>query len=465
MRAAQNELLTRIGPQTPCGELLRHYWQPIALTAEFDPALDSRMGVRPVKAVRALAQDFVLFRDALTKRYVLMDRACPHRGADLAFARHEPAEQGGGIRCPFHGWQFAASGQCIQTPGEPSGSRLCDSVKQRTYPVQEKSGVLFAWLADESISPSAFAALDCFNAPETHTFAFKGLLNCNWLQALEVGIDPAHASFLHRYFEDEDLTQSYGKQFRGASADSDWPMTRVLRDYPNPDIQIEATDYGMRLIAQRRLSETLMHVRVTNQLFPQAFVIPLSSDITITQWHTPVDDTHTYWYAIFTGFGAPLDKAAMREQRLKLYALPDYIPRVGKHNDYGFDPFEQQTQTFTGMGQDINVHDQWAVESQGEIQDRTREHLGSTDKAIIANRRALTQAIETVQTGGKPPAYFNEEQAAAIHGPITVDGIGAADSWQHYWRDADRRKRDGASWLARDRQSVIAAQTNVQQPH
>jgi phthalate 4,5-dioxygenase len=446
MRAAQNELLTRIGPATACGALLRHYWQPIALTAEFDPALDPRMGVRPVKAVRALGQDLVLFRDALTNQYALMDRACPHRGADLAFARYERAEQGGGIRCPFHGWHFAANGQCIQTPGEPTGSKLCQSVKQRTYPVVEKSGILFAWFADESISPSSFAELDCFVAPDSHTFAFKGLLNCNWLQALEVGIDPAHASFLHCYFEDEDLTQSYGKQFRGASADSDWPMTRVLRDYPNPDIQIEETNYGMRLTALRRLSETLMHVRVTNHLFPQAFVIPLSADITITQWHMPVDDTHTYWYAIFTGFAAPLDKAAMREQRLKLYSLPDYGPRVGKQNDYDFDPFEQQTQTFTGMGQDINVHDQWAVESQGEIQDRTKEHLGTTDKAIIANRRTLTKAIETVQGGGKPPMYFNEAEATQVRGPITVDGIGAADSWQQYWRDADQRKRVG--WIA-----------------
>ena len=445
MRAAQNERLTRIGPATPCGALLRRYWQPIALTAEFDPALDPRMGVRPVKAVRALGQDFVLFRDA-SGTYALMDRACPHRGADLAFARWEPKENGGGIRCPFHGWQFAANGQCIDTPGEPAGSKLCEGIVQRAYPLVEKSGTLFAWFGD--VEPSAFPALDCFVAPDSHTFAFKGLLNCNWLQALEVGIDPAHASFLHRYFEDEDVAESYGKQFRGASADSDWPMTRVLREYPNPDIHIEATDFGMRLFALRRLSETLMHVRVTNQIFPQAFVIPLSADITITQWHMPVDDTHTYWYAIFTGFGAPLDKAAMREQRLKLYTLPDYIPRVGKHNDYGFDAHEQRTQTFTGMGQDINVHDQWAVESPGEIADRTREHLGTTDKGIIAYRRQLSQAIDTVEAGGNPPMYLSTQAAEEIRGPVTVDGIGAADAWQQYWLEADRRKREAASWTA-----------------
>jgi phthalate 4,5-dioxygenase len=452
MRAALNERLTHIGLGTPCGKLLRHYWQPVALTAEFDPALDSRMGVRPAKAVRALGQDFVLFRDALTQKFVLLDRACPHRGADLAFGRLESAEQGGGIRCAFHGWHFRADGQCIATPGEPKGSRLCDGIKQRSYPVVEKSGVIWAWLAPEGVGPSAFPSFDCFVAPETHTFAFKGLWNCNWLQAMEVGIDPAHASFLHRFFEDEDVSASYGKQFRAASSDSDWPMTRVLREFESPEISVEATDYGMRLTALRRLSETLMHVRVTNQLFPQAFVIPLSSDTTITQWHLPVDDTHTYWVAIFTSFGKPLDKALMREQRLKLYSLPDYVPRVGKHNQYGFDPIEQRDETYTGMGHDINVHDQWAVESQGEIQDRTKEHLGTTDKAIIANRRQLSNAIDAVEKGEVPPFVWGAADAENITGPITVDGICAADSWEQYWRESDAKRRAQCEWRANNRQ-------------
>jgi phthalate 4,5-dioxygenase len=448
MRAAQNERLTRVGPATPGGALLRRYWQPIALSAEFDPKLDPRMGARPAKAVRALGQDFVLFRDALTGKFALLDRACPHRGADLAFGRLESAEQGGGIRCAFHGWQFRADGQCIATPGEPKGSRLCEGIRQPSYPVVEKSGVIWAWL-DANVAPSAFPSFDCFVAPETHTFAFKGLWNCNWLQAMEVGIDPAHASFLHRFFEDEDVSASYGKQFRAASAGSDWPMTRVLREFESPEIRVEPTEYGMRLTALRRLSETLMHVRVTNQLFPQAFQIPLSSDTTITQWHLPVDDTHTYWVAIFTSFGKPLDKALMREQRLKLYTLPDYIPRVGKHNDYGFDPVEQQRETYTGMGQDINVHDQWAVESQGEIQDRTKEHLGTTDKAIIAYRRRLSNAIDEVEAGGAAPMQWSESEAGNIVGPITVDGICAADSWEQYWREFDAKRRAQCEWIER----------------
>ena len=441
MKAEQNALITQVGAQTPAGQLLRHYWQPAALVDEFNPELDPRMAQRPLKAVRLLGQDFVLFRDE-EGHWGLLDRDCPHRGADLAFARHE----GDGIRCPFHGWKFDAQGRCLETPAEPENSTLCQRVRQRRYPVAERSGILFAWLGPEGSEPPAFPAFDCFTAPASHTFAFKGWLDCNWLQALEVGIDPAHASYLHRYFEDESLETSYGKQFRGASAGSQWPMTKVLREFGRPDIHIHPTDYGMRLVALRHLDADHTHVRVTNQVFPQAFVIPLSADITITQWHVPVDDTHCYWYTIFTGFSEPLNKEQMRQQRLALYTLPDYKPRVGRHNDWGFNPDEQRTETYTGMGQDINVHDQWAVESPGPIQDRTREHLGTSDKGIMAFRRQFLKAIETVQQGGQPPMYLSTEAAAALQGPATVDSIAPAHDWEAHWARVDAQRRHGAPW-------------------
>jgi len=128
----------------------------------------------------------------------------------------------------------------------------------------------------------------------------------------------------------------------------------------------------------------------------------MSEEMTISQWRVPVDDVSCYWYAIFTSFGAPVDQATMRAQRLELYELPDYRPRLGRANSYGFDLQQQKTQTYTGMGHDINVHDPWAVESQGAIQDRTREHLGQSDKAIVAYRRLLLGAIEDVAQRRRP---------------------------------------------------------------
>jgi phenylpropionate dioxygenase-like ring-hydroxylating dioxygenase large terminal subunit len=441
MSAEQNDLITRVGPGRPAGELLRRYWQPVALVDELAAA-------RPVRAVRLLGQDFVLFRDE-QGRYGLLDRDCPHRGADLAYGRLED----GGLRCPFHGWLFDVQGRCLETPAEPAGSRLCAGIRQAAYPVLERNGIVFAYVGPLAAgeAPPAFAQLDCFVAPEPYTFAFKGLLECNWLQALEVGIDPAHASYLHRFFEDEDPGQAYGRQFRAASTDSQIPMTRVLREFACPTIEVEPTDYGLRITALRRLSDSLTHVRVTNQLFPQAFVIPLSAEMTITQWHVPVDDTNCYWYAIFTSFADPVDRDRMREQRLQLYTLPDYRPRLNRANDYGFDCVEQRERTYTGMGEDINVHDQWAVESQGPIQDRTREHLGTSDKAIIAYRRLLRQAIDAVGKGERPPMVLDDAQARAMHGPATVDGIGPtgdADAVRAYWRAADARRREAAPWPA-----------------
>lgn len=432
MSTEQNALITRVAQDQPAGKLLRQYWQPAALSAELE-------GIRPIRPVELLGQNFVLFRDE-DGNLGMLDRDCPHRNADLAFGRLED----GGLRCPFHGWLFDVKGRCLQTPAEPKGSTLCKRIQQKSYPVIEKSGIIFAYLGEGE--PPAFPDLDCFVAPDAYVFAFKGLIDCNWLQALEVGIDPAHASFLHRFFEDDEPESAYGRQFRATSADSNIPMTRVLREFDRPDIAVDTTDYGLRLITTRAMNEESTHVRVTNVVFPQAFVIPLSSEMTITQWHVPINDTSCYWYAIFTSFSGPVNKEQMREQRLKLYTLPDYRPRVGRANDYGFDPYEQASKTYTGMGDDINVHDQWAIESQGHIQDRTREHLGQTDKGIIAYRRILVNAIDKVLRGETPLMVLNATQAAHIHGPATMDGVGPASGTESYWKDVDARRRNAAPW-------------------
>lgn len=461
MKAELNERVTRIGPGTPCGDVMRHYWQPVALVDEFNPTLDARMGVRPVKAVRVLGQDLVLFKNAQGV-FGLLDRDCPHRGADLAFARNE----GDGLRCPFHGWKFDVTGQCVATPAEPTGSKLCAHVKQRSYPLVERSGILFGWFGPQDSMPPPFPALDCFTAPNSHTFAFKGLWQCNWLQAFEVGVDPAHASFLHRFFNDESLDDTYGKQFRGASAGEiegqRWPMTRVMREFDQPQISVEAMPFGMRLTSLRPMTEALTHVRVTNAIFPHTFVIPLSETMTITQMHVPVDDTHTYWYSVFTSFEGPVDKEAMRNQRLQAIDLPDYTPKSGRHNQWGFDPQEQMTRTYLGMGEnDINVHDQWACESMGPIQDRTREHLGTSDKAIMANRRTLLQAIDDVAAGKLPPGLAQAEVANQRIGPDTVDGIAPAHNWQAWWQHAVEAKRAGAPWPA----ALTSVSTDVEHLH
>ena len=438
--AEQNDLMTRVGPGTPAGALLRRYWQPAALVDEFDAEPE-----RPLRPLRLLGQDMVLFRDT-QGRYGLIDRACPHRGADLAYGRLED----GGLRCAFHGWLFDVEGRCLETPAEPAGSRLCEHIRQRSYPVLEKAGVLWAFLG-EGEAP-AFAHFDCFVAPDSHVFAFKGLWDCNWLQALEVGMDPAHASWLHRFTEDEDPATSYGRQFRSASMDSELPMTRLLREHGQPEIRAERADWGMRLSTLRRIDAARMHMRITNILFPQAFVIPMSAEMTISQWHVPIDDTSCYWYSLFTSFGEPVDKATMRAQRLKTYPAPDYRPIVDRANHWGYDPSEQRTQTFTGMGFDINIHDQFACESMGSIQDRTRENLGTTDKGIVLYRRMLVDAIRRNGAGERPLMVLDEPQARALSGPAAIDGIGPSESWESYWKDAEVKRRQACPWLGTNKE-------------
>jgi phthalate 4,5-dioxygenase len=484
MNHEQNLRLTQVGPGTAGGLLQRRFWQPVALCEEFDPALAPDMGSvdqpRLIKAVRALGQDFVLIKNH-DGSWALLDRDCPHRGADLSFSRYEmdstlrtfhqgevpislEKTQQTTIRCPFHGWAFQTSGdkpgQCIDTPAEPENSTLCQHIQQRSYPVQERAGVVWAWLGDGKAAP--FPELDCFAAPASHSFAFKGLWHANWLQCFEVGMDPAHPSFLHRFLQDADLQETGsnagGKQFRSAAAGDvegeKWPMTRVMRELHRPKLSADAlqsdTWQGIRITALRQLSEATTHVRVTQAVFPHIFIIPLSETLTITQWHLPVDDGHTYWFSVFTSFDAPVDQAAMRAQRLPYTTLPLYIPKAGANNRWGFSPEEQATRTFLGMGEDdINVHDQWAVESMGAqnqgLQDRTREHLATSDKIIVLYRRWLQRALDAVEKGAAPPALPATQQQS--ESPGTVDGFAPLASWQAWWQEAVKAKRSKAPWI------------------
>jgi phthalate 4,5-dioxygenase oxygenase subunit len=437
MGQEQNDLLTQTGPGSSAGGVFRHYWQPAALSEELK-------GPRPLVPVRLLGEDLVLFRDN-TGTLGLVARACPHRGADLCYGRLEDD----GLRCPFHGWHFDRSGQCVEQPGEPEGSTTHERIRINSYPVVERNGIIFAYMG--SGEPPEFPNFDCFRAPETHVFAFKGLWQCNWLQALEVGIDPAHASFLHRFLEDEDPQDSYGKQFRDKAADTGIPMTKLLRDYPRPEITVEETEYGMRLIALRNLDNGQTHVRVTNQIFPCAIHIPMSREMVITQWHVPIDDENCYWYSMFTSFKIPVDKELMRAQRLKEHRLPDYTPLRNKSNNYGYDPEEQAVKTFTGMGLDINVHDQWAVESPGPIFDRRNEHLGKTDVGIIKYRRMLRDAIENLAAGNAAALPMRSgSDVRSILGPVSIDAIGPRDAWREILEISDTARRQACiDWDAK----------------
>ncbi|MEW2289465.1 aromatic ring-hydroxylating dioxygenase subunit alpha [Streptomyces sp. NPDC047841] len=429
--------MTQTGPGTPAGDWMRRYWQPVALAEEL-------AGPRPVVTVRLLGEDLVLFRDE-DGSLGLVERRCPHRGADLSLGRLED----GGLRCYFHGWLFDKAGGCLQTPAEPEGSKLASRVRITSYPVLERNGIVWGYLGPGE--PPHLPALDCFLAPQEYTFAFKGYLDCNWLQALEVGIDPAHASYLHRFEEDDDSGDSYGKQFRNVSLGTDLPMTKILREYGRPEILNSRTEYGQRIVALRTIDGpghdgSATHVRITHQVFPHGITIPLSASMAITQWHVPVDDTSCYWYAMFTSLDEPVDREKMRRQRLDGITLPDYKPVRNRGNQYLFDPEEQRSLTYTGLGPDINVHDQMAVEGQGLIHDRTREHLSRSDKAIVTYRRMLLAAIDAVADGKDPDLLLRDTADVESRGPIPLDGIGPTGEWETFWTEAIDSLRRKSPW-------------------
>jgi hypothetical protein len=438
MRAEDNRKLTETGPGTQGGNWMRLYWQPVALSEELETE-------RAVVPVRILGEDLVLFRnDGVTG---LIDRRCAHRGADLSLGRLED----GGLRCYFHGWLYGPDGSCLDIPAEPADSPLKSKVKIRCYPVTERNGVVWAYLGHGS--PPSLPSLDCLVAPDAYTFAFKGYLDCNWLQALEVGIDPAHASYLHRFEEDEDTADSYGKQFRGASLGTNLPMTKILREYGRPEILNTRTDYGQRIVALRKLDSdgldgSSTHVRITHQVFPHGITIPMSATMAITQWHVPIDDVSCYWYAMFTSLDEPVDKRAMRQQRLEGITLPGYKPVRNRANNYQFDYHEQRTQTYTGLGRDINVHDQMAVEGQGYIYDRGHERLSRSDRAIITYRRMALTAIDLVAAGGNPHALLTDTAEVESRGPIPLDGIGPTGEWERYWAQSVEDLRKASPWAA-----------------
>ncbi|MBT2227858.1 Rieske 2Fe-2S domain-containing protein [Nonomuraea sp. NEAU-A123] len=432
LKREDNERVTRSGPGTPLGGLLRSYWQPVALVSEM-PA------DRPVKPVRIMGEDLVLFRRD-DRGWGLVGRYCAHRGVDLAFARHED----GGLRCLYHGWLYGPDGRCLEQPAEPPHSNFAAKVRIPSYPCQERNGIVFAYLG--AGDPPPFPAYDCFSAPEEYTFAFKGWWECNWLQGVEGGIDPSHVSFLHR-FVGEDPREAYGQQFSEEVEGTGQKLSKLVGDSHRPDIEVEADAHGLRVFALRGLTESIKHVRITNLVFPNAFVVPFGNSKAFCQWHVPIDDENHYWYMILYDFDEPADKETLLRQRLGEVSLPDYRPLRNRSNNWGFDPREQRDLTYTGMGLDINVHDQWAVESMGPIQDRTVERLGVSDRAVTANRRLLLRAIDDAMTGKPLPGLPLDETAARrLTGPLAIDTIAPAEGWEPAWRAREAERRSRSPW-------------------
>jgi len=185
MKAEQNELLTRTGPGTPMGELFRRYWMPALLASEL-PAPDC-----PPVRLKLLGERMVAFRDT-NGRLGLIDEFCAHRGVSLWFGRNEEC----GLRCPYHGWKYDVTGQCVEVPSEPVESGFCKKIKLKSYPLVERGGVIWVYMGPPDQQPP-LPEFEFATVPEEQSYMSKRVQECNWLQAMEGGIDSSHVSFLH----------------------------------------------------------------------------------------------------------------------------------------------------------------------------------------------------------------------------------------------------------------------------
>jgi phenylpropionate dioxygenase-like ring-hydroxylating dioxygenase large terminal subunit len=418
----ENELLTQTGPGTPGGALLRRYWQPVALVEELPP------GGAPL-AVRVLGEDLVLFRDD-EGRVGLLGLHCAHRGADLSYGRCED----GGLRCLYHGWLYDVTGRCLEQPGEPAGSTFHQRVRQPAYPCAVYGGLIFAYLGPGE--PPLLPAYESLVAPDDHRFIRKYHQECNYLQANEGNIDPVHLSFLHRQFP---ASLARSRPAPGANltvrGTDETNRALYLRDV-SPTIEVEETDYGLRIFTLRRSGEAETYLRVSNFVLPNLCAVPgdMGADGFNVNWHVPIDDSHHWKYMIVFRRSAPLDRGALAEQYAAEVTL-DRRLRRNLGNRYQQDRAEMQSEWFSGLGGSFPVHDAFATETQGPIADRTQEHLGSTDLAIAQSRQMLLRAIRGLEDGRDPPHVVRAAEANRFeHLIVRSEVIPASEDWRRHWR-------------------------------
>ena len=395
LTASENELLTRTGPGTPMGDLFRRFWHPVLLAEEL-PEPDGT----PVR-LRVLSEDLVAFRDTHGKVGII-DAVCPHRGAKLFFGRNEAC----GLRCVYHGWKFDVHGNCVDMPSEPATSTFKERVKIKAYAVEEYGGCIWIYMGPPAKQP-ALPHLEWAGVPHAQRVVSRWLQACNYMQALEGEIDSAHVSWLHAPLRAEQ------SPFRGRFNDA------ILKDGA-PKLSIKPTDYGLSYGARREAVDGQYYWRVTQWLLPTFSLIPARTFPRGGRCWIPIDDTHisVIQYAYHPDRALTAEEVRTRKQSPEIepvrYRLPDGavidICRDVRRaeNDYLIDRDRQRTQNYTGITV-IRSQDTAMTESMGGIVDRTQEHLGSTDAAVIAARRCLVDMARDLLHGIEPTAALQPE--------------------------------------------------------
>jgi len=446
-----NEILTRVGPGTPMGEVLRRYWTPALLSSEL-PGPDGD----PVR-VRLLGENLVAFRDTSGKVGLIQEN-CPHRGASLYFGRNEDC----GLRCPYHGWQFDVDGNCIDMPSEPPTSSFKDRVKAKAYPVHESGGIAWTYMGPpDTMTP--FRDFGTESLPPERHLATKLQSSCNWVQTMEGNVDTAHISWLHSWNAAADIPDDGTDKPGYPSNAMTWKFWAHDRA---PQLEVQETWYGFRYAGVRTTPNGHTNVRITEYVFPYGTIIAAIPYNTRHLMVVPIDD-HNCWRYNFDatvpsnpqGYGgAPLFSMSPFEMPLTRQAGGVTPRNYLAEADYNIDREVQRTSTFSGVA-DFVSQDLMVTESMGPIYDRSQERLGTIDKAIIKMRSMLISSAKRLAADGtRPPALAGPDtDFRALRGvdKILEDG----EDWRYLGTDADPTVQEAEAALrqAEDRRPQPAA--------
>jgi phthalate 4,5-dioxygenase len=383
----QNDLLCRVEGDATMGQIMRRHWLPVCMAEE----VAERDGA-PVRA-RLLGEDLVVFRDSDGTVGVLAEK-CPHRGASLAFGRNED----GGVRCLYHGWKFDVAGNVTEMPSEAPGACERLRMKHRSYPVGEGGGFIWVWMGPRDamtpFEPPAWAP-----HPDCRTAIVKMHAACNWAQVLEGSIDSAHSSTLHS------TNMPSAEDVYGSTAtDSAWLRPSVDKA---PKMQFEPTSYGFRYAAIRkpiRDVDTHQYVRTTLFIAPFTVLIPPNDRYRLAQMLVPIDDVNTmfYWIAWHPDAQKGISQEAWRAfcgATVGVDLFPDYTKKRNAENRYLQDREAMKRGDFTGI-HGIPTQDMAMWESMGPIADRSQDHPGQSDVAVVQFRRMMVAAAKKFQEGG-----------------------------------------------------------------
>jgi phenylpropionate dioxygenase-like ring-hydroxylating dioxygenase large terminal subunit len=421
-----NELLTRTGKGTPMGEYFRRFWTPVALAQEVAEP-DS-----PPVRVTVMGEDLLVFRDT-DGRVGLVDPVCPHRGADLYFGRNEEC----GIRCAYHGWKFDVDGRCVDLPTMPPESRLRDKVGITAYPTREWGDLVWAYLGPRDAGLPALPDIEFALVPPSHRFVSKKLQQCNWAQACEGAIDTAHFSFLHMPV----WSASDAVDATVSRSSVDVERTRWMRDDPRPEFTVVPHDAGFVAGASRKANGDDLYWRIAQFLLPNHALTPnaFPGETIHGQTWVPIDDRSCWVFCYSWNPDRPIthdERAAFRRGR-SVHAEVDerWVPLRNRDNDYLIDRADQKHKTFTGI-QGVSEQDAMIQDSQGFVVDRSREHLGPTDLAIIEFRKLVLRGAREVANGGRPAAARNAGAYRVRGGSIVAPrDIGFAETMRRRFGD------------------------------